>query len=270
MPELPEIETLSRQLQPITDSVINNIEFAPIKLRHPLDDSLYNAQYKKIIKIWRRAKYLIMELSEGFLIIHLGMSGRFTLMADNTLLKKHDHVTIHLNENRLLRYNDPRRFGCVIYRENLASLANLAIEPFDKNFTADYLHQALQARSTNIKTCILNGQIVVGVGNIYVSESLFLAKIHPLRSANSITLKECKLLLQSIHKVLTLAINSNGSSLRDFVNISGEQGYATQNLLVYDREHDQCTNNCGTNITTVRIAGRNTFYCESCQPFIAK
>ncbi len=265
MPELPEIETLSQQLQTITESIITEISFANVKLRYSLETSLHNAEYKKIIKIFRRAKYLILHLSEGFLIIHLGMSGRLLLLQDKTALKKHDHVTITLNNGRILRYNDPRRFGCVIYRPDLSCLQHLAIEPFANEFNSEYLYKELQKKSTNIKTCILSGNIVAGVGNIYVSESLFISKIHPLRPGNSISLSECISLIKSIRQVLTIAINSKGSSLKDFVNISGEQGYATNNLLVYDKLGLICSNNCGNTIKSLRIAGRNTFYCSKCQ-----
>jgi formamidopyrimidine-DNA glycosylase len=265
MPELPEIETLSQQLQTVTQSIITEISFANVKLRYNLEPSLHNAEYKKIIKISRRAKYLILHLSEGFLIVHLGMSGKLLLLKADAVLKKHDHVTIHLNDGHILRYNDPRRFGCVIYRDDLSCLQNLAIEPFDSNFNSEYLYKELQKKSTNIKTCILSGSIVVGVGNIYVSESLFLSRIHPLRPGNSISLSECESLIKSIHQTLTLAIKNKGSSLKDFVNIYSEHGNATNNLLVYAKSGLQCSNNCGNNIKSLRISGRNTFYCNKCQ-----
>jgi formamidopyrimidine-DNA glycosylase len=265
MPELPEIETLSRELQGITNTVITEIHFANVNLRYPLDQSLKPIEYKKIVKIFRRAKYLIFQLSEGFLIIHLGMSGRLLLVNQDCVLSKHDHVIVHLNNAKSLRYNDPRRFGCVIYKPDLTCLEHLALEPFDQKFNPQYLHQALKKKSTAIKNSILNGSIVVGVGNIYVSESLFLSKIHPLRPSHSISLSECYILVDSIRKVLNIAINSKGSSLRDFVNISGAKGHATSNLLIYGKSGLACANNCNSTIKALKICGRNTFYCDLCQ-----
>lgn len=266
MPELPEIETISRQLQTITNNVITNISYNKnIKLRLPLDNSLDQILFQTIIKISRRAKYLIIQLTNGYLIIHLGMSGKLLLQVTSSAInRKHDHIVINLSNNHSLYYNDPRRFGCVIYRNNLDCLKHLALEPFDHNLNAQYLLQKLANKTTNIKTSILNGNIIVGVGNIYISEALYKAKIHPLRTANSLNLLECQQLLIAIKQVLLLAINHGGSSFQDFLNIKGQKGQATHYLSVYNNNGHNCSH-CGQLITSIRIQNRNTFFCSNCQ-----
>lgn len=269
MPELPEVETVKRGLQMMVDNIVTKIIARFPRLRYPLDSEKLNlAQNQKILSISRRAKYLIIHLERGYIIIHLGMSGKVTLYKLNEApdIIKHDHVDI-ITDNHILRYNDARRFGCVIYCTDLSSLDILNIlgpEPFSEEFNAEYLFNKISKRQTPIKQLIMDNAIVVGVGNIYACESLFLCKISPLRSGNNITLDECYKLVNIIQQVLKKAIEAGGSSLRDYRDAEGNLGYFQQSHFVYGRAKKECKI-CKTNITEVRLGQRNSFYCSNCQ-----
>lgn len=267
MPELPEVETIKNGLLSLVGKKVNQVIIRFPRLRYPLDQKeLDKALGQEIIKITRRAKYLIFHLQKGHIIFHLGMSGRLTLYTDAPLLKKHDHVDI-LCGSCTLRYNDPRRFGCIVFKDNLEEsemIKALGPEPFSAEFNSDYLSSRLKTRNTPIKQLIMDNNIVVGVGNIYASESLFLSKISPLRIGKNVSPKEYEILVSNIRKVLKEAIEAGGSSLRDYKNANGELGYFQQSHNVYGRAKDSCKN-CGAIILEIRLGQRNSFYCPSCQ-----
>ncbi len=268
MPELPEVETVKNGLKQLIGTTIDNIIIRFPRLRYPLDQQLLSKSIdQKIISISRRAKYLIFHLEHGYLIFHLGMSGRITLISGIApKVLKHDHVDLICNDY-VLRFNDPRRFGCLIYTEDLNTcklLSNLGPEPLEPEFTAKYLYDKIKSRSTPIKQLIMDNAIVVGVGNIYACESLFLSGISPIRKGNNLTLKECNSLVKNIQQVLLDAINSGGSSLRDYKNANGELGYFQQCHNVYGRAKELCKI-CQTIIVDIRLGQRNSFYCPNCQ-----
>ncbi|MDD3267181.1 MAG: bifunctional DNA-formamidopyrimidine glycosylase/DNA-(apurinic or apyrimidinic site) lyase [Burkholderiales bacterium] len=269
MPELPEVETVKRGLQAMVEDTITNVIVRFPRLRYPLDSEKLNlAQNQKILSISRRAKYLIIHMESGYIIIHLGMSGKVTLYKKNDVpeIIKHDHVDITSN-NHILRYNDARRFGCVVYSPDLSSLEmlnTLGPEPFSEEFNAEYLFSKISTRKTPIKQLIMDNAVVVGVGNIYACESLFLCKISPLRIGNEVTLDECYKLVNIIQQVLTKAIAAGGSSLRDYRDAEGNLGYFQQSHLVYGRAKKECKE-CNTPITEIRLGQRNSFYCPNCQ-----
>ncbi|MBX9599097.1 MAG: bifunctional DNA-formamidopyrimidine glycosylase/DNA-(apurinic or apyrimidinic site) lyase [Burkholderiales bacterium] len=267
MPELPEVETVKNGLQELCGTTLKVVITRFPRLRYPLDTTKLNQEAgSKILKVSRRAKYVIIHLERGYLLIHLGMSGRITLLKQNVPLQKHDHVDI-VCDNLILRYNDPRRFGCVVYiteLENSSILGKLGPEPLEQNFTPDYLYQKIKTRKTPIKQLIMDNAIVVGVGNIYACESLFLSKISPLRNGLDINLKECQILVQNIQKVLHEAIAAGGSSLRDYKNAHGELGYFQQSHNVYGKAKKTCRI-CSSIIREIRLGQRNSFYCPQCQ-----
>ena len=269
MPELPEVETIKNGLSELIGTTVKQVIVRFPRLRYPLDvDKLNLASEQKIINITRRAKYLILHLEHGFLVFHLGMSGRITLFSQGNLpeVQKHDHIDICCDKF-VLRYNDPRRFGCLVYGINLTDfdfLKKLGPEPLENEFTAEYLYQQLHKRKSTIKQLMMDNAIVVGVGNIYACESLFLSKISPLRLGNQLTLVECDTLVNNIKSVLREAIKAGGSTLRDYKNAQGELGYFQQSHNVYGRASKPCKT-CNTNICEVRLGQRNSFYCPSCQ-----
>lgn len=268
MPELPEIETIKRGIEDLTGNSIINVIIRNNSLRYKISPTLYNDLIgKMVISIKRRAKYLLLELTEGFIIIHLGMSGRLTLLDDRDApIKKHDHFDISFN-SQILRYNDPRRFGLILYTEsplNNKLLKNLGPEPLEKDFNAKYLLSKLLNKKSAIKKLIMDNQIVVGVGNIYACESLFLSKISPTRTGSSITDAEAKLLVKSIKIILQNAIELGGSTLRDYQTADGSLGYFQNIHKVYAKTNKPCSE-CGTIIMEKRLGQRNSFYCPNCQ-----
>lgn len=268
MPELPEVETVKNGLLPLVGHKITQIVTRHQRLRYPLDAKQLNLTHgKTIISIVRRAKYILLTLDNGYLIIHLGMSGRITLF--NSMppsVQKHDHVDIIVGEFTV-RYNDPRRFGLVLFVEQLSAiklLDNLGPEPLTAEFNAKYLFNKLHKRMLPIKQLIMSNDIVVGVGNIYACEALFASKISPLRPSNKLNLKECETLTKNIKLILNHAIKLGGSTLRDHQNTNGEMGYFQQTHKVYAKAGQACSV-CGEIIKQVRLGQRSSFYCTSCQ-----
>lgn len=272
MPELPEVETVVRGLAAsITGSEIASVLLRRKDLRTPFPkDFARIVEGSSITQIIRRAKYLIFTLDNGHSILaHLGMSGRFSVL--EKMPKKyetHDHVVFTLADKRVLIYNDPRRFGVMTLTKTKdiahhALLENLGCEPFSDAFTAATLKAQLLKRKGPIKPVLMDQKLVVGVGNIYASEALFLASIDPRKPASAMASK-ASLIIKSIRKVLADAIESGGSSLRDFVHISGEAGYFQHRFNVYERNGEPCFK-CKTPIAAIRQAGRSTFYCPKCQ-----
>ena len=272
MPELPEVETVVRGLSAsITGQRVVRVTLNRADLRFPFPvDFAKNLAGCRIEAITRRAKYLLFALDNGHtMIAHLGMSGGFSVV--DTLSKppkKHDHVVFSLGDGRTLIYNDPRRFGIMDMASSDALaqhelLYHLGPEPFSKAFSVAYLRAKLLRRNGPVKPVLMDQQLVVGVGNIYASEALFLAGIDPRKPASSVADK-ASLIIKSIRKVLRDAIESGGSSLRDFVNISGDAGYFQHRFNVYERAGDLCFS-CGSTIASMRQAGRSTFFCPACQ-----
>lgn len=267
MPELPEIETVKNGIQNLVGKTIESIVVRNPSLRIPVTKNIKKLiTSQKILEIKRRAKYLIFVLERGFLIVHLGMSGKLTLVDSKTPVIPHDHVDLIFN-NLTLRYNDPRRFGLFVYSKDYTQepfIQSLGVEPLEDKFTPKYLLEQLSSRQSSIKQSIMNNDIVVGVGNIYASEALFLAKISPLRKSNTLKTNEVTNLVKSIKYILELAISHGGSSLRDYVNASGELGYFQTIHNVYGRSGEKC-NKCRDKIREIRLGQRNSFYCPSCQ-----
>jgi formamidopyrimidine-DNA glycosylase len=220
----------------------------------------------------RRAKYLLCDFSgesgAGILLLHLGMSGRIQLLDDAYPAEKHDHFDVAFVGGQVLRLRDPRRFGAVLWLDGAEAdhplLASLGPEPLEDGFHAKYLRQALANKSLAIKNAIMDGHVVVGVGNIYASESLFRSRTHPETPANSLSLKQCEKLVAEIKLTLNEALNAGGSSLRDFFGTNGLPGYFQQSYFVYARTDEPCLV-CGRPIKTMRLGQRSTFFCAHCQ-----
>lgn len=269
MPELPEVETLKNSIEPkiLGDSIISITKNRP-NLRYMLPD-FEMAINTTIISCLRRAKYLLLNLSnETTLVIHLGMSGQLIFQTPAIAPSKHDHIIFKLSGSTLI-YRDPRRFGLVDLLpspqlEQHKYFASLGPEPLSDAFNAAYLQKALAKRSTPIKQAIMDNKIVVGVGNIYASESLFKSAIHPVRPANSLNIDVLELLVTNIKDTLTQAIKAGGSSIKDFVSSDNNSGYFQQQLLVYGREQQPCKI-CNTNIEKITQGERASFYCPLCQ-----
>lgn len=224
----------------------------------------------RIASIGRRGKYLLLNFSHGTVLIHLGMSGHLRVLPVLTPPGKHDHIDIVVGQ-QLLRMNDPRRFGAVLWHpagegdiENHTLLRSLGVEPLEDKFDAALLYRQTRQRHSAIKQVLLAGDIVVGVGNIYASESLFKARINPKIAAHRISLARYTLLAQAIRETLAAAIVQGGSSLRDFVAVNGQSGYFQQTYFVYDRTGAPCKV-CGTAIRQIKQGQRSTFYCVKCQ-----
>jgi len=284
MPELPEVETIRHGLSELIGCKVGDIFRSDKKLRigSTLDLSLLN--HKILNKINRRARYLILDFSgEYSLIVHLGMSGSIVLNSKDSATKnklaqnkieakkhtKHDHFICEFNNGARLVFNDPRRFGFIdlIYTQNLwqyKMLAKLGPEPLLAQFNAQYLAKKLCHKKTNIKTTMMDNEIVVGVGNIYINESLFASAISPLRSASSLTKDEIAKLVKNIKNILKKAIKLGGSSINDYVNHEGEKGNFQNNFKVYGNNGKKCLL-CNDIITKIVQNGRSSFYCKNCQ-----
>jgi formamidopyrimidine-DNA glycosylase len=273
MPELPEIETTKRGIIPfLLNQTIAAVIVRQPKLRLPVPanlDALCAGQ--RIIDISRRAKYLLIHLSKGYILIHLGMSGHLRIVGKETPLRKHDHVDLLLEQDTILRYNDPRRFGLWLHIDKNPSehpcLRHLGPEPLTEAFNTEYLYERTRGKSQGIKSFIMDNKIVVGIGNIYAAESLFLAGIHPKSLAGNLSKKQIGKLITHIKSVLNQAINVGGTTLRDFYAVDGKPGYFANKLHVYSRQHDECYT-CKSLIQTTVIAGRNSAFCPTCQPLI--
>jgi len=262
MPELPEVETTCRGIAPhIEGQQVNTVIVRHPTLRWPVSPEVKNLlPGLTITKVKRRAKYLLLETDSGTLIIHLGMSGSLRIVDPHTPAEKHEHIDIIFNNNRCLRYKDPRRFGCFLWTD----LPIQQHEPLSDSFDIDYFYHQAQRRKVPIKTFIMDGKVVVGVGNIYACEALFSSGIHPQRVANNISKKRLHTLLKNIKLILAQAIQQGGTTLKDFVNSEGKPGYFQQTLNVYGRKNLPCTA-CQSHIKQVTIAQRSSFYCPTCQ-----
>ena len=275
MPELPEVETIRRGLsKAMTGQLINEVIVRRTDLRRPLPDGFVETvRGKKILTIDRRAKYLLMRLENDVVVlIHLGMSGRMVieLGTDPQIPnRKHEHIVFVLENNNIIRFSDPRRFGLIeiSHAKDLSShqlLKDIGPEPLSTEFNSLMLANRLQGRKTPIKSVLLDQSVVAGLGNIYVCEGLFIAGLSPMRSANTITLKQASILVKKTKELLLDAIKSGGSTLKDHVSATGEMGYFQHKFKVYGRAGHPCPI-CEEPIRRIIQAGRSTFFCSDCQ-----
>jgi formamidopyrimidine-DNA glycosylase len=270
MPELPEVETTRRGITPhIENNSIEKIVVRNRSLRWPIPTGLNNKlQQQKIRAVSRRAKYLLLKTDVGTLIIHLGMSGSLRIVPTDTAVEKHDHFEIQFKNGICCRLRDPRRFGSVLWTTadplQHKLLINLGPEPLDQEFNDTHLYEKSRSRKTTVKQFIMDSKIVVGVGNIYASEALFLAGIHPRRLAGKISKERYQALTKAIKQILSEAIKQGGTTLKDFTASDGKPGYFKQKLKVYDRAGESCVT-CGKAISQSVIGQRSTYYCTHCQ-----
>ncbi len=270
MPELPEVETTVNGIKPwLENKVIKKINIYNDSLRWKIPANLPDKyQTQTVTSVTRRAKYILIHLDSGTtLIMHLGMSGSLVVNTENASLAKHDHFEMVMDDNTSLRFNDPRRFGCILDSQDYLNhklIRNLGPEPLADEFDGTRLKTKAQNKTQAVKNFIMDGTVVVGVGNIYASEALFMAKIKPTKPAGKISLKRYQNLADKIKLVLSRAITAGGTTLSDFVNADGKPGYFAQELKVYGKENEPCVD-CGTSIKKVVIGQRSTFYCSKCQ-----
>jgi len=269
MPELPEVETTRRGLAPhLIGRTVVGLDIRQSRLRWPIPRTLRTRlPGQRIDDIERRAKYLLVHTKAGSALLHLGMSGSLRVLPATTPIGAHDHVDWRLDSGSVLRFTDPRRFGSQLWQPAGAVhplLAGLGPEPLGDEFDGDHLWRRSRGRSAAVKTFLMDQAIVVGVGNIYASEALFAAGIHPKRAAGSVSRERYARLADEVKRVLTHAITRGGTTLRDFLDPDGEPGYFEQELFVYGREGKPCRV-CGTPIRAVTIGQRSAFYCPRCQ-----
>lgn len=270
MPELPEVETTKEGIKlHLEGQTISRICVHNPRLRIPVPDRINElCAGKKILAITRRAKYILIQLSQGHLLIHLGMSGHLRMVELSSIPQKHDHITVALNNNLLLQFYDPRRFGLFLYIDKNPYkhplLAHLGKEPLSEEFNGHYLFQKGKNKNKPIKSFIMDNKIVVGVGNIYATESLFLAKIHPSTPTKILSEETQLKLAKHIKEVLQQAIACGGTTLKDFYSFDGKPGYFSISLKVYGRKNQPCMQ-CQHPIASVILGGRNSTFCPKCQ-----
>ena len=272
MPELPEVETVTNQIRPnLIGRRFLSVKFSDKSLRYNTPKSRFDLVLNsKIEKVVRRAKYIqIFLANSNILILHLGMSGRIKFHQGNQEAEKHDHIIARLDSNQDFVFNDPRRFGMfdvTNQNELLESkyFKDLGPEALADDFNANYLYEVCQKSKTNIKTVLMNQNIVVGVGNIYALESLFKTRIHPKKNASKLTMDQCKRLIENIKATLLIAIEKGGSSIRDYKQVDGSSAYFQHEFLVYGKEGESCKV-CGTIIERIVQNNRSSFLCPNCQ-----
>lgn len=276
MPELPEVEVTRRGVAPhLEGRTVHSVVLRRDGLRWPFPPELNQLLSGRSVRsTGRRGKYLLVHFDHGTLIIHLGMSGHLRILPAATAPEKHDHIDLVVASAQglqALRMKDPRRFGAVLWHdaadgalEHHVLLRELGVEPLEAGFTGKLLYDRTRGRSTAVKQALLAGDIVVGVGNIYASESLFRARINPKTPAGRISLARYETLAQTVREVLAEAIVQGGSTLRDFIAVNGQSGYFQQTYFVYDRAGVPCKV-CGTPIRQIKQGQRSTFYCVHCQ-----
>ena len=270
LPELPEVETIRKGIMPhVQNHKVQEVVIRQSKLRWPVSPELreeMTGQY--ITSVQRRGKYLLLGTAGGTLLVHLGMSGSLRILAHNQVPQKHDHIDIVLEGSKLLRYTDPRRFGCMLWlRGDIYShelLRSLGPEPLGMDFSGAVLFQKSRLRKTPVKSFIMDSHVVVGVGNIYANEALFLAGINPRIAAGKIARQRYQTLVRCIKDILQQAIELGGTTLRDFTDSDGKPGYFKQALRVYGRSGLPCTS-CHQKLKEIRLGQRSTVYCTRCQ-----
>ena len=270
MPELPEVETARRGITPyLLGRRVRAVTVRNKRLRWPIPMTLLKElPGQRVEAVERRGKYLLLKTSAGTALLHLGMSGSLRIVDEGSPAAKHDHVDIVMDSGKALRLRDPRRFGALLWTradpESHKLLKDLGPEPLSEDFDGAYLFEASRGRKVAVKQFIMDSHVVVGVGNIYASESLFLAAIRPQRAAGRVSRKEYDALARGIKKVLSASIKAGGTTLRDFAREDGEPGYFSQRLRVYGREDERCYR-CGGTIVARATGQRMTYWCPSCQ-----
>ena len=274
MPELPEVETTRLGLLPkLVGRRIENVVVRDSRLRWPIPSDIGSTLQGKVVRqLFRRGKYLLWDVGSdtqgGLLLCHLGMSGSIFSIPLDSAPNKHDHVDFLLDDDSMIRYHDPRRFGAILWIAGKTPqhplLDHLGPEPLGPDFSAEHLFKRSRGRSLSVKEFIMDAHIVVGVGNIYASESLFGAGIRPTIAAGRVSLRRYQALAVAIRETLSNAIAAGGSSLRDYVQADGNLGYFQLKAMVYDREGQRCRN-CAGSIRAIRQGQRSTFYCPRCQ-----
>ncbi|EKT61301.1 bifunctional DNA-formamidopyrimidine glycosylase/DNA-(apurinic or apyrimidinic site) lyase [Providencia sneebia] len=268
MPELPEVETSRRGIEP--HLVGNTIQYAVVRndrLRWPVSEQIKRLSDEVILSVQRRAKYLLIELKTGWIIIHLGMSGSLRILREELPEEKHDHVDLVMRDGKVLRYTDPRRFGAWLWCDDLKTssvLAHLGPEPLSDEFNAQYLFDQAARRKIAIKPWLMDNKVVVGVGNIYANEALFVTGISPEKMTNTLTFDQATELVKQIKKVLKRSIEQGGTTLKDFLQSDGKPGYFAQELFVYGKKGEACAI-CGSLIVSIKQGQRSTFFCPQCQ-----
>jgi len=269
LPELPEVETTLRGIEPaLQGQVIHQLRVRNPHLRWPIPSAVQQACGRMVTGLSRRAKYLLIDCGNGGLLCHLGMSGSLRICQEGDPPRKHDHFDIVLDSGNCIRYHDPRRFGTLLWwdppSESHKLLRELGPEPLSDKLDGKYLWQRSRGLRLPVKNFVMNQKVVVGVGNIYASEALFMTGIHPNRAAGRIAAARYQGLAASIKDVLRRAIRQGGTTLRDFQNSAGEPGYFAQDLLVYEREGKPCFQ-CQSAIRRKVIGQRSSYYCPKCQ-----
>jgi len=269
MPELPEVETTLRGLAPhLKGRTVTAVTLRRPNLRWPIPPEISRLlPGERILGIRRRAKYLLLDTEPGSALLHLGMSGSLRVLPAATPVAAHDHVDLGLDSGRVLRFTDPRRFGCLLWQAAGSThelLMQLGPEPLSDDFDGDYLYERSRGRSASIKTFLMDQAVVVGVGNIYAAESLFRAGIAPGRQAGRVSRERYGRLADATKAILAEAIASGGTTLRDFISPDGARGYFETELLVYGREGEPCRS-CGRPLQGARLGNRATAWCPNCQ-----
>lgn len=271
MPELPEVETTKVSLEPLLHQTVQQVKVYQHSLRWPIPEDVAKLKGQRLVSLKRRSKYIVAQFEQDTMLWHLGMSGSFRICQADEALRKHDHVVISF-EDCELRYHDPRRFGCILWLDQYAQdklLAPLGPEPLSSAFDAEYLANKLKNKNVGIKVAIMDNHVVVGVGNIYATESLFNLGIHPAEPAKNLTTQQVSQLVLEIKRILKQAIDLGGSTLRDYSNAMGENGYFQQTLLAYGRSGEMCVN-CETTLENIKLGQRASVFCPTCQPLQPK
>lgn len=270
MPELPEVETSRRGIAPhIERRTVKRVIVRDTRLRWPVPNDLaQRLEGEKLLSVGRRGKYLLLQFKRGHLLMHLGMSGNVRIVSSKEGVVKHDHVDIVFTGDKILRLNDPRRFGAVLWASGEVSehelICHLGPEPLSEDFTLEGLYKRSRKRKQAVKAFIMDSRVVVGVGNIYANEALFKAGIRPSKAAGLISKTAYERLFDEVREVLSRAIEQGGTTLKDFVGGDGKPGYFKQELLVYGRGGKPCTV-CKKPLKEIRLGQRSTVYCTSCQ-----
>ncbi len=269
MPELPEVEVTRQGIAPhLEGNLVEALIVRNASLRWPVPELAQRIVGQTIRAVRRRAKYLLIDTDAGTSIVHLGMSGSLRVLPKDTPVEKHDHIDLVMQNGRVLRFNDPRRFGawlwCELPEEAHPLLEKLGPEPLSSAFHAEHLIAALKGKKKAIKLCLMDNAIVVGVGNIYANEALFAAGIHPEAEAGKVDAERLTVLTAEVKAILAQAIKQGGTTLKDFTNADGKPGYFAQKLHVYGRGGQPCTE-CGHLLSEIRLGQRTTVFCPLCQ-----
>lgn len=268
MPELPEVETTKTSLLPLLHHRVQSVTVRDSRLRWAIPDDISRLVGQELRALKRRSKYILAEFETDQMLWHLGMSGSFRLCTAQDELRKHDHLILTFDDGTELRYHDPRRFGCILWlndEHQKKLIDTLGPEPLSDAFNADYLYEKLRTKQVGIKIAIMDNHVVVGVGNIYATESLFNQGIHPAQPANTLSSEQIAGLVVEIKRILSHAIQLGGSTLRDYTNAMGENGYFQQTLLAYGRAGEMCVN-CETTLENMKLGQRASVFCPQCQP----